>query len=176
MKTVNEIVNEIKTTRTQQSASGKDEIAVMRGMLNDTEYKVDLYDNSGKVGVYCPSEDVRGMLANQIHKAAKITAEESAQLANEYEFSRSDAETHVRVAKEFVNTYVETGRKLPLGIRENSNVSLLQKINEAAERTYPKKVGVNADGTDRYEKATTKVPAHNSIRVISTCPSHIKNV
>lgn len=174
MKTVQEIVTEIQTTRTQQSASGKDEIAVMRGMLNDTGYVVDLYGSQGKTGVYCPSEDARGMLANQIHKAAKVPTQEAAQLAAEYEFTKSDAETQVRLSKEFVNTYMETGRKLPLGTRQNSDVSLLQKAIPAQERTYPKKTGVNADGTDRYEKATTQVPAHSSIRVISTCPDHIK--
>lgn len=174
MKTVSEIIAEIQTTRTQQSASGKDEVAVMRGMLNDIGYVVDTYNQQGKVGTYCPSEDARAMLANQIHKAAKVPAQESEQLAAGYEFTRSDAETHVRVAKEFVNTYMNTGRKLPLGCRENSDVSLLQKNIIACERTYPKKVGVNEDGTDRYEKATTKVPAHSSIRVISTCPAHKK--
>lgn len=174
MKTVLEIVNEIQTNRTQQSASGKDEVAVMRGMLNDTGYVVDVYNQQGKAGTYCPSEDARAMLANQLHKAAKVTSQEAGELAAAYEFTRSDAETHVRVAKEFVNTYIGTGRKLPLGCREESDVSLLQKNIPACERTYPKKTGVNADGTDRYEKATTQVPAHSSIRVISTCPAHKK--
>lgn len=174
MKTVNEIVSEIQATRTQQSASGKDEIAVMRGMLNDIGYEVDIYNQQGKAGTYCPSKDARGMLANQLHKAAKVPTQEAGELAVAYEFSRSDAETHVRVAKEFVNTYIGTGRKLPLGCREESDVSLLQKNIPACERTYPKKTGVNADGTDRYEKATTHVPAHSSIRVISACPSHKK--
>lgn len=174
MKTVNELIKEIQTTRTQQSASGKDEVVVMRGMLNDTGYVVDIYGQQGKSGSYCPSEDARGMLANQIHKAAKVPTQEAVQLADVYEFTRGDAETHVRVAKEFVNTYMGTGRKLPLGSREESDVSLLQKNIPACERTYPKKTGVNADGTDRYEKATTQVPAHSSIRVISNCPAHKK--
>lgn len=174
MKSVNEIVKEIQATRTQQSASNKDEVAVMRAMLNDTEYSVDIYGAQGKEGQYCPSADARDMLAGQIHKTVKIPSQEAIGLANAYEYGRADAETHVRLSKEFINTYMETGRKMPLGVREQSDVSLLQKPILACERTYPKKVGVNSDGSDRYEKATTPVPAHKSVRVISNCPAHIK--
>lgn len=174
MKSVNEVLKEIQETRTQRSASAKDEVAVMRAMLNDTAYKVDVYGSQGKTGEYCPSADARDMLANQIHKAVKIPAQEAVQLANEYEFTRSDAESEIRISKEFVNTYIRSGRKLPLGVRETSDVSLLQKEVPACIRSYPKKVGVNADGTDRYEKASTPIPAHNTIKVMSGCPNHIK--
>lgn len=174
MKSVQEIVQEIQSTRTQQSASSKDEVAVMRGMLNDTGFKVDVYSAGGVTGTYCPSEDVRGMLAGQIHRTTKIPSQEAANLAAEYEFSRGDAETQVRLSKEFVNTYMGTGRKLPLGSREQSDVSLLQKPIAACDRTYPKKVGINEDGSDRYEKASTHVPAFNGIRAINNCPAHIK--
>ena len=173
MSTVSNIVQQIQTTRTQQSASAKDEVSVMRSMLNDTSNKVDVNGSNGVVGSYCPSEEVRSMVAEQIHKTTKMPLQESTKLANEYEFGRHDAEVHVGVAKEFVNTYMETGRKLPLGARATSDVSLVRKEIPACERTYPKKVGINDDGTDRYEKATTPVPAHNSIRVISSCPNHL---
>ena len=173
MSSVLNIIQQIQTTRTQQSASSKDEVSVMRAMLNDTTYQVGIYGNNGVVGTYCPSEEARCMLAEQIHKTTKMPLQESTQLANEYEFGRHDAEVQVGLAKEFVNTYMETGRKLPLGVRATSDVSLLRKEIQACDRTYPKKVGINEDGTDRYEKATTPVPAHTSIRVISSCPNHL---
>lgn len=174
MEDVKALVHEIATTRTQQSASRKDEVRVMLAMMNDRDFKVATYDKPGEPEYYCPAEDLRGALANQIHKTTKMSLPEATSLANEYEYVKSDAVTQVAVSKEFINTYMDTGRKLPLGCRESSNVHLVQKKVEECERTYPKKVGVNADGSDRYEKATTHVPAHNSIRVISTCPSHVK--
>lgn len=174
MEDVKALVHEIATTRTQQSASRKDEIRVMQAMMNDKNFKVATYDTPGEPKFYCPAQDLREALGNQIHRTTKMGLQEAAALADEYEFTKSDATTQVAVSKEFVNTYMNTGRKLPLGIREDSNVSLVQKRIEECERTYPKKVGINDDGSDRYEKATTHVPAHNSIKVISTCPIHAK--
>lgn len=174
MENVKALVHEIATTRTQQSASRKDEIRVMQAMMNDKDFSVATYDLPGEPKFYCPAQDLRESLAGQIHRTTKMSQSEAKALADEYEFTKSDATTQVNVAKEFINTYLDTGRKIALGVREESNVSLVQKRIEECERTYPKKVGVNEDGTDRYEKATTHVPAHNSIKVISSCPEHIK--
>lgn len=174
MEDVKTVVNDIIKTRTQHSASRKDEVKVMQAMMNDKSFKVSVYDKPSEVAYYCPAEDLREALANQIHNTTKISLLEAHNLADSYEFTKSDATTQVSVSKEFINTYMYTGRKLPLGCRKTSNVSLIQKQIEECDRTYPKKTGVNDDGTDRYERAVTHVPAHDSIKVISSCPSHIK--
>ena len=41
------LIKEINDTRTQTSASAKDEVRVMRAMLNDPTFKVDVYGRSG---------------------------------------------------------------------------------------------------------------------------------
>lgn len=171
---VKSIIDEIQKTRSQSSASQKDEIRVAKAMMNDRDFKVDVYGKTGVESQYCPAEALRVSLADQIHKIAKISTEEAKILANEYDYTKNDAVTQVEFAKEFVNVYMDTGRKLPLGVREASDVSLIQREIKEGERSYPCKVGVNEDGTDRYGKATTVVPAHKSIRVMSTCPAHIK--
>lgn len=171
---VKAVIDEIQKTRSQSSASQKDEIRVAKAMMNDREFKVDVYGKAGIEGQYCPAEALRTSLADQLHRITKIPTEEAKVLAGEYEYTRNDAATQVDFSKEFVNVYMDTGRKLPLGAREFSDVSLIQREIKAGERSYPCKVGVNEDGTDRYGKATTVVPAHKSIRVISSCPSHIK--
>ena len=170
MQTVIDVVKEIANTRTQQSASRKDEVAVMQAMMNDKTFKVTVLDKPSEPEYFCPAEDLRKCLTEQIHRTTKMSTSEAAALADEYEYTRQDATTQVAVSKEFVNVYMDTGRKLPLGCREHSNVSLVQKKIEACQRTYPKKVGINEDGTDRYERAVTNVPAHNSIKVMSSCP------
>lgn len=174
MQTVLELVQEISNTRTQQSASRKDEVAVMQAMMNDKTFKVTMLDRPSEPEYFCPAEDLRKCLASQIHQTTKMPTSEAAALAEEYEYTRADATTQVSVSKEFVNVYMDTGRKLPLGCREHSNVSLVQKKIEACQRTYPKKVGINEDGTDRYERAVTNVPAHNSIKVMSSCPPSLR--
>ena len=57
------LIEEIKKNLSQTSASQKDEVRVMKAMLNDKDYVIDLYSNEGKVGTYCPSRDARDMIS-----------------------------------------------------------------------------------------------------------------
>lgn len=173
--TVMELVKEIDETRSQRSASAKDEVRVMRAMLNDSEFVVDVYGKGGVIGQYCPYDDARAMVANIIKGTTKINTKEAELLADNYEFTKQDANTFINISKEFVNTYVETGRKLPLGGRERSNISLSKKVKEERSNNFPKKVGVNDDGSDKYESCGEGIiPAHNSLRVHSSCPPWLK--
>jgi len=174
MEKVLELVKTINENRTQESSSQKDEISVMKAMVNDREFKVDIYSKNGKEGEYCPAEDIRSMVGNVISSAAKIPSAEAQKLADEYDFKKSDAVTLVGVSKEFVNTYLQTGRKLPLGGRATSNISLIKKDVEETKRTYPQKVGVDDNGKGIYVPAETTTKAHTSARVIGSCPEWLK--
>ena len=155
----------------------------LRGMMNaktihswlydiKEEY---VYDKNGVSGSYCPYEESRIMLSSIIKDTTKINSAEASELAYNYEFGKKESTIMVGISKEFVNTYIETGRKLPLGGREKSNISLAKKVKPAKANTYPKKVGVNADGTDKYETVNEgMIPEHNSIRVFGSCPSWVK--
>lgn len=174
MSTVKELINDIRKNRSQISASQKDEVLVMRAMLNDPDYRVDVYNNNGKCDEYCPFEDARNMISNVLSTAASLNKLEADKLADDYQFSKSDASTFVSLGKEFFNTYLETGRKVSFGGRENSCVSISSKEIEATIRRFPKKVGINNDGTDRYEKVEVSVPAYNSVKVYAPCPKWLK--
>lgn len=176
MDTVRQLVNEINTTRTQTSASAKDEVRVMKAMLNEPDFKVDVYGKSGVEGSYCPYEESRMMVANIIKDATKISTKEAMDLSNEYEFGRQEATIMVGLSKEFVNTYIETGRKLPLGGREKSNISIAKKVKEERIGTTPRKVGVNSDGSNKYENVVDSkpIPEHGSLKVYSSCPAWLK--
>lgn len=174
--TVKDLIKEINNNRTNASSNVKDEQRVMQAMLNDKDYKVDVYKSTGVVGTYCPYEESRRMLTNVIKDTTKIGAKEAAELAENYEFGRAESEIMVGISKEFVNTYVETGRKLPLGGREKSNIALEKKVKEARANTYPKKVGVDANGKDIYENVNdgTVIPAHGTLKVHAGCPAWLK--
>jgi len=174
MDKVSMLVKEIREGLSQTSSSQKDEVRVMRTMLNDRDYKVDVYGKDGVSGQYCPAEDARIIAASIISSAAKIPAAEAAKLAENYEFSKNEATLMIDVSKEFVNTFLQTGRKFPLGGREKSNVSLAIKDVESTTRTYPKKVGVNNDGTPRFGKGEVQVNAHQSVRVFAPCPPWVE--
>lgn len=168
------LVKEIKDNLSQVSSSNKDEVRVMQAMLNDTNYEVGVYGNSGLRETYNPAKDFRGMITGIISSTAKISKEESASLVDAHEVTKSEAATMVNISKEFVNTYLATGRKLPFGGREKSNIAISGKDLKETIKTYPKKVGVNEDGTDRYESGERKVPAHFTAKVYGSCPDWVK--
>lgn len=157
---IRELVEEINSTRTQTSASTKDEVRVMRAMLNDPTFKVDVWGRNGIEGQYCPFDDARTMIANIIKDTTKMTTMEATELANNYEFGKQEASIMVGLSKEFINTYIETGRKLPLGGRETSNISIAKKVKES-----------KSNNSDSDNNETTK--CHGSLRVFSPAPSWI---
>ena len=172
---VRDLIKEISETRTQTSASSKDETRVMSAMLNDPTFKVDVYGRNGIEGQYCPYDDARSMVANIIKDTTKISAQEATDLASNYKFGKQESNVMIGLTKEFINTYIETGRKLPLGGRADSNISIAKKVKEARANTFPKKVGINDDGTDRYETVDQGIiPAHGSLKVYSQAPSWLK--
>lgn len=170
MERCKDVISEIKNGLSQRSSSQKDEVRVMRAMLNDPTYNVGVYDRTGKVGEYCPFEDSRNMLGSIINEATGIQPKEARALANTFEFSKKESESMVNISKEYVNTYLHTGRKLPIGGREKSNVSLLLKEIKESEKKYPNSIGDTSDKTT----GTTIVPAHESIKVSAPCPSYLK--
>lgn len=172
IKGVQDLITNIKDNLSQKSASNRDETRVMKAMLNDRDFKVSTYSNNG-VTQHCPAEDFRGMLSGVVSATTKISKSEADSLVSDYEAKKSDAETMVAISKDFVNMSLRTGRKINLGGTEKSNISIqLKEIDEATKR-YPKKVGVNADGTAQYEKAETTIAAHEGLKVTSPCPSWI---
>lgn len=144
MSKTTELIKEIKEGLTQTSSSQKDEVRIMQSMLNDKDYVVGVYGKEGKKEDYSPSADYRKMVSNVIAGTTKMKKEEAEQLADKYEVTKSDAASMVGISKEFVNTYLTCGRKLPLGGREKSNFELSIKENKECVKKYPKQVGTDA--------------------------------
>ena len=174
MSSVLGLVKEIKDNLSQVSSSNKDEVRIMQAMLNDKEYEVGVYTNAGLKETYNPAKDFRGMLSGIVANTTRISKDESAALVDAYEVTKSDASTMVNVSKEFVNTYINTGRKLPFGGREKFNIALSGKEVKETIKTYPKKVGVNEDGSGRYESGERRVPSHITAKVYGSCPDWVK--
>ena len=174
-ESVKTLVNEIKASLSQISSSHKDEIRVMKAMLNDPTFEVDEYGKDGVIGTYNPCKDFRSMCTSIISSTTKIPQAEAANMMEGYEVKKSEADTMVRVSKEFTNTFLHTGRKLPMGAREKSDVCLSLKEVAPSTRLYPQKVGVDENGAPVYSKAPTTVPAHEAYRVHAPCPSWVKS-
>ena len=167
---VEELLKDIRVNLTQHSASARDEVRVMVEMLNDPNYKVNEYTNHGIVGQYCPYEDARKIVANIVSSGAKVPTAEAKKIAAEYEFSKSEATCMIGIAKEFVNTYVQTTRKLPLGGREKMSASLSLKEVAAQKKKLPNNgLAANSKGGEIV------IPAHAAIKSSSPCPGYIRN-
>lgn len=179
MEKVQDLINEISgintTKETSCTSSKKDELRIMRAMMNDTSYKVAVFDRTGEVGYVCPSEEIRAFCANVISDAAKISSAEAQHLMQDHEFKRSDAEHMIDFSKEFINTYLHTKRKLPLGGRSKSNISLSLKEIPEGYRTYPKCIGVDKDGNKQYAAGKTHVNGYESIKVHAPVPAWLND-
>lgn len=167
MEDAKKIISDIRENTVQKSASRKDEITIMKAIMNDPSYAVDVYEKEGKVGEYNPGAEFRKVVSNTIASVTHIPGKEAAELMNNYEFNKSDAAAMVGFAKEFVGSYLQTGRKLPLGGRVNSSIELIWK--DIPDRT----AGIPAKpGGERSEKF---IPAHGGIKAINPCPKWVSN-
>ena len=168
------LVYDIREGLSQCSSSRKDEVRVMQAMLSDPTYSVQIYDKDGPSGSYCPCEDFRSMCSSIISSVANVPAAEAQSMMTDYTVKKTEASSMVNLSKEFINTFVQTGRKLPLGGRESSDISLAAKHVPAKVRPCPHKIGINDDGSNRYDRSPTTVAAHDSLRVYSPCPAWVK--
>lgn len=167
---VESLVKEIKDGLTQKNSSQKDEVRVMQAMLNDTSFKVDVYSNNGVEGQYCPAEDFKSMVSSVVASATKISKDEAKALSENYEASKNDAATMVNISKEYINTYMHTGRKLPLGGRVDTNFFLVARDVPEKTKPCPKKVGYDEAGKAIYETPNKTIPAHMGLKAYSSCP------
>lgn len=179
---VKDLIKEINASRnptdnriTYDTKSQKDELAVMKAMLNDKSYKVNIYGPDGLEGSICPSDIVRNTVSSVIVGTTGITDKEAKALVDKYEFTTKEAKGFIDFSKEYINTYLLTGRKLPLGGRETSNVSLIRKTIPAGYVKYPVKVGEDEHGRNICESEETYVEQYHSIKVYGPCPVWVKD-
>ena len=174
MQSVVDVINTIKGNVKQHSSSIRDEITVMQALMNDKDYGVEVYKKDEKEMFY-PGQEFRGMISDVISSTAKINKDESLALVDKYDFKRSQAQTMVDFNKQFIHSYLDTGRKMKLGGRETSNVSLMKKEFEPGMRRYPSRVGTSDDGRSIMKTNEKWVDGYTGIKASSPCPEWIKN-
>ena len=159
------LMGEIKEiTKKQKSASRVDEIRVMRTMLNDPEFSVSVYDkNKGLIGTRCPREEAVKFSANVSAAITGLDNKSALELANNYEFTKKDAIFLLDNSRDFMQTYLSTGRKLPIVQAADSEAAILYREVESKEKNIP-----SSDGT----KQTTTVPAFHKVICRSKSPKY----
>lgn len=168
MENAKRVIKAVTDSVSQKSSSKKDEITVMKAIMNDSQYSVDVYGKEGKIGVYKPGEDFRKVVANAIADTVKIPRKEASELLENYDFSKSDASSMVNFSKEFINTYLHTGRKLLLGGRDTSNIELEWKnVRDKISSTPVKQEDGSRVRVDKF------IPAHGGIKATNPCPEWV---
>lgn len=166
--TVKGMVSTIKKDLRQSSASSKDEVNVMMAMMNDKTFMVDELDGNGQVvSSFCPAEVAEGFAASVIKGATKVSTAEAEDLAKNHQFTKKEAGAMVTLSKEFVNVYLDCGRKLKFGNREGKALTLSQKDREASTCTFPKRVGISEDGKGIYQLSEAQIPAYKEVKAVS---------
>lgn len=162
MESMKTIMDEIKeTTKKAKAASKVDEIRVMRGMLNDPDFSISIYDkNKGMIGSRCPREEAVKFAANVSSSITGLDIKSATEIANGYEFTKKDAIFLIDNAKDFVSTYLETGRKLPIVQSATTEASLI--VRHVDEKTKPVPNGTG----------TTTIPAYDKVVSKSKCPKY----
>ena len=163
-QTMKELMAEIKeVTKKQKSASKVDEIRVMRTMLNDPDFTVGIYDkNKGYIGDRKPREEAVKFASNLCSAITGIDSKSASELASNYEFTKKDAIFMIENSRDFTQTYLNTGRKLPILQGEKAQAELIVREVPEKEKSIP--------GTNN----TTKVPAYDKIISKSKNPKYHK--
>lgn len=162
------IIEEIKTTAKQISINKVDEVKVMRSMLNDKNFKIPIFDkNEGYIGDKCPAEEATNFVASVIQTATGLDSKDSKHLADGYEFTKKDATFMVNNAKDFIETYMRTGRKLNIIQNGAGEASIYAKDIPAGVKNIPAK-----PGSPELKQIST--PAYTKIVSISKSPKYVK--
>lgn len=182
--TVEQVIDQIQRSRkladeagkrTYDTKSQKNEVAVMTAMLNDSSYQVGVYNNSGYQGLYCPAQSFRRIISDSMSRMTGMSRMETDGLVAKYEFTPNDSREMINFSKEFIHTYLRTGRKLPLGGRESSNISLMLKQVPGGTVSYPVKVGEDSQGHAICESKTAYVGSYETVKVYGPYPSWRKD-
>ena len=161
--TMDNLMAEIReVTRNQKSSSKVDEIRVMRTMLNDPNFSISIYDkNKGYVGKRCPREEAVKFVTGVSAAITGLDTRSASELANTYEFTKKDAIFLIENGRDFTQTYLSTGRKLPIVQNESTEASIFIRHIEEKDKVIPNNNG-----------SVTKVSAFDKVICKSRCPKY----
>lgn len=162
VQSMESLMSEIREiTKKQKSSSRVDEVRVMRTMLNDPNFSVSIYDkNKGYIGKRCPREEACKFAANLSSAITGLDNKSATELANNYEFTKKDAIFLIENGRDFQQTYLSTGRKLPIVQSETSEAAIFLRHIDEKEKTVPN------------GKGSTKVSAFDKVICKSKSPKY----
>ena len=134
------LVKEIKKTTNQIAINKVDEVRVMTCMLNDSEFTLGVYDRTqGYIGQKCPRDGAVKFIKNVISGATGLDQRDSQHLAENYTFTKKDANFLLDNMRDFINVYMGTTRKLNILQTANSESAIFTREIEPSMKMIPDK-------------------------------------
>lgn len=162
-----QLVSDIRKNTTQTAINKVDEVRVMTSMLNDADFSLGVYDKTqGYIGQRCPHDEAVKFVKNIINGATGLDNKDSMHLAQNYEFTKKDANFLLGNMRDFMTVYMGTGRKINIIQSANTDASLFVKEVKATEKLVPDKDNPGS---------TKKVPTLGYTKLVSSskCPRYL---
>ena len=161
-----QLVTEIKKGTTQIAVNRVDEVRVMKAMLNDKDYTIGVYDKgAGYIGQRSPHQEAVKFVKNVIAGATGLDNKDALHLAENYEFTKKDANFLLGNMRDFLYTYVGTGRKINIMQSATTEAALFTKEIAPSTKLVP----------DKDNPGSTKeVPTSGYTKLVSAskCPKY----
>lgn len=167
MSELEQLVYDIRKSTLQVSVNKVDEVRVMTSMLNDKDFTLGVYDKTqGYMGQKSPHNEAVKFVKNVISGATGLDNKDSMHLAENYQFTKKDANFLLSNMRDFLTVYTGTGRKINVIQSATIDASLFTKEIKASEKLVPDKDNPGA---------TKKVPTSGYTKLVSSskCPKYI---
>ena len=167
MTELEQLVYDIRKSTSQVAINKVDEVRVMTSMLNDKEFSLGVYDKTqGYIGQRSPHDEAVKFVKNVISGATGLDSKDSMHLAENYEFTKKDANFLLGNMRDFMNVYMSTGRKINIIQSADIDASLFTKPIKATEKLIPDKDNPGS---------TKKVPTLGYTKLVSSskCPKYL---
>lgn len=158
VQSMTELMKQIQEITVKQKSQNKgDEVAVAQALLNDPDFQVGIYDkNKGLIGTRNVHEEAVKFIANVSSEITGLDKKTAEELANKYTFTKKDANFIINTSKDYIQTYLKTGRKFNLVQTEDAEANIFLKATPAKEKLIPTKDGTKLVKTGAYQKVACK--------------------
>ena len=161
-----QIISDIKRSTSQIAINKVDEVRVMKSMLNDKDFTIGIYDkNNGYIGQKSPHNEAVKFAKNIIAGSTGLDSKDAMHLAENYEFTKKDANFLLDNMRDFLYVYTGTGRKINIMQSAATEAAIFTKEIPASKKSVPDK-----DNPGKTKQITTSP----YIKVVSTskCPKY----
>lgn len=160
------MIDNIKSSTSQIAINKVDEVKVMQCMLNDKDFSLGVYEkNIGYVGQRCPHDEGVKFVKNIIMGSTGLDGKDSKHLAENYEFTKRDANFLLDNMRDFIKVYMNSGRKMNIMQGPSTEACIHIKPVNSSVKSIPDK-----ENPGNSKKITTS--SYIKLACVTKCPKY----